>query len=44
MAGLSTIVSVVLQGHHTNASDGCLLEVYGHYDKQIFYHTKNDGI
>ena len=36
MAGVSTVVSVVLQGHHLNASDGCLLEVYDHYDIQNF--------
>ena len=44
MAGVSTIVSVALQRHHSNAADGCPLEVYGHYDIQIFYHTYNDGI
>ena len=44
MAGVSAIVSVALQGHHSNASDGCLLEVYGHYDIQIFQHTNSDGI
>ena len=44
MAGVSTIDSVAFQGHHSNASDGCLPEVYGHYDIQIFYHTNSDGI
>ena len=36
MAGVSTIVSAALQGHHSNVSGGCPLEVYGHYDIQIF--------